>query len=53
MYYVSSPHHTSNSAALKNLYKKVKTAIARGEEHVEGTLIGDAFFPTTVQAKRL
>lgn len=55
MYYVASPNHTSTSSSVKHLLHKVKASLAKGEQHVSGTLVGDAFFPTksATQTKRL
>lgn len=42
--------HSSTSIAVKKLFKKAKASLSKGEEHVNGNLIGSVYFPAKTNA---
>lgn len=47
-----SPSSSTSASSKRSLFKKIKAAIAKGEEHVDGYIFAGVFIPNNT-AKRL
>lgn len=41
---------SSNSAGSKSIFKKIKAAIAKGEQHVDGYIFAGVFIPNNTKS---